>query len=138
MKLLLRRENCAENYTRGRLFIDGVFECWTMEDTDRFMENGGEKIYGKTCIPRGEYEVIVTMSNRFKRRLPLLKDVPGFEGIRIHPGNTSLDTEGCILVGVKDDTREDRVLMSRVTFDGVFSRIDSALSRDEKVTIEIV
>lgn len=138
MKLLLRRENCAENYTRGRLFIDGVFECWTMEDTDRFMESGGEKIYGKTCIPRGEYEVIVTMSNRFKRRLPLLKDVPGFEGIRIHPGNTAQDTEGCILVGVKDDAREDRVLMSRVTFDGVLSRIDSALSRNEKVMIEIV
>jgi hypothetical protein len=138
MKLLLQRENCGKDYTRGRLFINGIFECYTLEDTDRKMEDGGEKVYGGTCIPRGTYSIDVTLSNRFKRRLPILKNVPGFEGIRIHPGNTAADTEGCILVGVKDDSREDKVLMSRVTFDGLFGRIEKALLRSEKITIEIV
>jgi hypothetical protein len=72
---------------------------YTLEDTDRKLEEGGEKVAGQTCIPRGRYRITLTMSNRFKRILPLLNDVPQFSEIRIHAGNTPADTEGCIIVG---------------------------------------
>ena len=64
-----------------------------------FDEEGEGKIYGKTAIPCGRYKVIVNLSRKLKRRLPLLLDVPGFEGIRIHGGKNETHTEGCILVG---------------------------------------
>jgi len=141
MKLELKRLKFGEDYTIGRLSLDGRFLCYTLEDKVR--EVIGEpvsnwKVQNQTAIPVGVYPVIITMSARFKVRLPLLMDVPGFSGIRIHTGNSSKDTEGCILVGVKDDNNEGKVLMSRVTFDGVFGRIEKALLRSEKVTIEIV
>ena len=94
MKLFLQRIAQTPEYTIGRLEIDGKFFCNTLEDTVR-----DEKIAGKTAIPEGTYEVIVNRSARFKRDLPLLLDVPNFEGIRIHRGNTAKDTSGCILVG---------------------------------------
>ncbi len=139
MKLLLRRPLvCGKRYTRGDLYIDGKFECKVLEDEDRELEKYPEKkITAETCIPRGTYNVVITMSNRFKRLLPLLENVPGFSGVRIHPGNTIADTEGCLLVGVEDDNNPDRVLMSRVTFDGIYKRIKVALDNGEKVEIEI-
>lgn len=94
MELVLQRQKSFAGATLGELSIDGVFLCWTLEDEVR-----DHKIPGKTAIPAGRYEIDVTMSPRFKRRLPLLKDVPHYTGVRIHSGNTSADTEGCILVG---------------------------------------
>lgn len=94
MKLTLKRGPSTEKSTPGRLFVDGAFQCFTLEDVVRPI-----KIKGETAIPAGTYKVIITMSNRFKRLLPLVLDVPGFDGIRIHPGNTDKDTSGCILVG---------------------------------------
>jgi len=88
-----------EGYTLGSLFLNGKFFCYTVEDQDRFLENGGTKIKSRTAIPRGQYKMIVTFSNRFQKELPLLISVPGFEGIRIHGGNSAEDSEGCILVG---------------------------------------
>ena len=95
--------------TIGVLYLDGVRECYTLEDVVRAdptpdtpmtaADVAAIKVPGKTAIPAGRYRIIVTPSQRFKRDLPLLLDVPGFEGIRIHAGNTNVDTAGCILVG---------------------------------------
>lgn len=93
--LRLVREIQTSDTTLGRLFMGPNDYFYSCEDLQR-----PTKIYGRTAIPVGKYEVIITMSNRFKRRLPLLLDVPQFEGIRIHTGNTSEDTDGCILLGL--------------------------------------
>lgn len=84
----------------GDLLIDGHFFCYTLEDE---LRDRTEKVYGRTCIPAGEYRVVVDMSNRFKRLMPRLLNVPMFEGIRIHGGNTSKDTHGCPLVAFNTD-----------------------------------
>ena len=94
MKLILKRKHKTSNSTIGELSIDGKFECYTLEDVER-----EKKIYGKTAIPKGTYEIVMTMSNRFKIVLPLLLNVPNFEGVRVHVGNYPKDTEGCILLG---------------------------------------
>ena len=94
MNLLFKRIALKPEYTIGKLYIDGLYFCDTLEDTVR-----EKKIAGKTAIPEGTYQVIVNRSPKFKRDLPLLLDVPNFEGIRIHRGNTVKDTSGCILVG---------------------------------------
>jgi len=87
----------------GDLFIDGEFFCYTLEDERRA---DGVKVYGETAIPTGTYNVKLTKSNRFKRLMPLLLDVPLFKGIRIHGGNTSKDTLGCILVAFNTDYKK--------------------------------
>jgi hypothetical protein len=130
MKLLLKRTEFSGEATIGELYIDDVFFCNTLEDKVR-----DKKEFGKTAIPKGAYEVVVTFSNRFKRYLPLLKDVPDFSGVRIHSGNTHLDTEGCILVGIK--TNDEYVADSRKTFNIVYPKIVYAIQRGEKVTIKI-
>lgn len=94
MKLTLKRIYKGENYTIGNLFIDDVYFCDTLEDTVRDV-----KIKGKTAIPYGVYNIILNISPKFKRILPRLLNVPNFEGVLIHRGNTHDDTEGCILVG---------------------------------------
>jgi hypothetical protein len=72
MHLQLVRESFTDKATEGKLFVNGQFECYTLEDQDKFLESGGLKIVGDTCIPRGTYEVKLTMSNRFRKTLPLL------------------------------------------------------------------
>ena len=99
MKLELRRIARRETYTIGRLYIDGVYFCDTLEDRDRLLDNSmsveeikKKKIYGKTAIPTGTYKVEITYSPRFKRYLPLICNVKGFDGIRIHEGNSDKDS----------------------------------------------
>ncbi len=94
MKLTLIRETFTDTSTIGKLYIDGVFHCFTLEDKVR-----DKKIKSITAIPVGTYEVIINYSNRFKQLMPLLLRVPNFEGVRIHWGNYSADSDGCILVG---------------------------------------
>lgn len=136
MEIKVIRETFSEFSTIGRMLIDGRFYGWTLEDVDRRLEEGNEKIYGKTAIPIGRYKVIVNKSNRFGKYLPLLLDVPQFSGIRIHSGNCCEDTEGCILVGLTKGT--DYVGKSRLAFDDVFEKIQEAISKNEDVFIEIV
>lgn len=83
----------------GKLFVDGKLLGQTLEDQDRHLEDGGEKIAKETAIPRGRYKVQLSFSNRFKRIMPEVLDVPQFKGVRIHGGNTEEDTEGCPLLG---------------------------------------
>ena len=119
MKIKINRLYKTENSTIGELLIDGKFECFTLEDKERDV-----KIKGETAIPRGTYKVIINQSNRFKRLLPLLLNVNGFEGVRIHAGNTNHDTEGCILVG---KTRSNNFIgQSRKAFDSLFSKMQKA------------
>lgn len=97
-ELLLKRIAYRDTYTIGKLYVDGVYFCDTLEDKVRNL-NREPKIPGKTAIPAGKYKLIINTSARFKRLLPRLLDVPHFDGILIHRGNTPEDTSGCILVG---------------------------------------
>jgi hypothetical protein len=98
MKLILIRELFNSKQTLGKLYVNGVYLCDTLEDTYRDLSKVA-KVYGQTCIPNGIYKVVNQPSVLAKKSLPLLLDVPYFSYIRIHCGNTELDTEGCILVG---------------------------------------
>lgn len=133
MKLDLVRFRFNENATIGKLAVDGVFECNTLEDVVR---EPFVKIPGRTAIPAGSYIVMIDWSKRFQRMMPLLLAVPEFQGIRIHPGNTAGDTNGCILVGRWEG--DERVGMSRIAFDKLFAKLDAAFSRGQQITIDIV
>lgn len=107
MNLTLKRLNLTPNYTEGELYVNGVYFCKTLEDTNRDLNKNGQfdnnekKVYGETCIPYGKYKVILSYSPKFKRELPEILEVPNFQGIRIHRGNKVADTLGCILCGEK-------------------------------------
>lgn len=128
MKLRLKREDYSDARTIGRLSIDGEDFCWTLEDRVRT----GPKVYGQTAIPAGTYAVRLTMSPRFGRILPLLVDVPGFDGVRIHPGNTAADTEGCLLVGT--GRTEDTITGSRDAFNALMARMEHATDIEIEVS----
>ena len=132
MELKLDRTDCNKACTTGELSIDGTFECFTLEDVVRA---DGTKIFGETAIPAGDYTVDITRSPRFKRDLPLVLNVQGFDGIRIHPGNTAEDTLGCILVGRKKTKRA--VQESVLAFDGLFARLKAAKKAGEPITLTI-
>lgn len=127
MKLELKRTFFKDTYVIGHLFIDGVYFCDTIEDVPRKV-----KIDHETCIPAGDYNVILTMSNRFKKVMPLLLNVPGFEGIRIHSGNTSVDTSGCILVG--QNKIKGMVVNSRLMFDKLMEKLDHSTDISISIT----
>lgn len=131
MKIEVIRNQLTSVSTIGSMYVNGMWECYTLEDVVR----KGPKVPGKTAIQEGTYGVRVTFSNRFKRDLPLLDNVPGFEGIRIHPGNTDADTEGCILVGRAKSI--DRIYNSRDAFDTLYSRILAAWMNHEPIEITI-
>lgn len=106
MKIEVIRQEFTDTSTIGEMYIDGKFFAYTLEDIDRGLtqdmpieEVKRIKVMHKTAIPYGTYKVIVSQSMRLKRVLPLLLNVPGFEGIRIHKGNNSDASSGCILVG---------------------------------------
>lgn len=119
MKIEVKRLYKTENSTIGELTIDEKFECYTLEDKERDI-----KIKCETAIPKGTYKVIINKSNRFKKLMPLVLNVPNFEGIRIHPGNSNHDTEGCILVG---QTRsKDYIGKSRKAYEILFAKMQLA------------
>jgi hypothetical protein len=131
MKLRLERKEFTEDSTIGDFYVNDSWFAFSLEDTVR---EPGVKVVGKTAIPAGNYEVIVDYSNRFKRRLPRLIDVPMFEGIRIHSGNKPADTEGCILLGMTKD--KDFIGQSRSTVEAFIILLDKGLA-EGKVFIDI-
>ena len=131
MILTLRRKPSTDGATLGELFVDGRFECFTLEDVVRH----GPKIIHESAIPAGRYKIVITKSQRFGRMLPLLLDVPGFTGIRIHPGNTAADTSGCILVG--QGAVNGRLTDSREAMAQVQARIAAALAQGDDVWMRI-
>ncbi len=138
MILTLLRQPSTPLATIGRLYLGGEPFCWTLEDPVREVEGQpveAWKIPGKTAIPAGRYQVVVTQSPRFGRELPLLLAVPGFSGVRIHAGNRAEDTEGCILPGF--DRGEVFVGRSREAEASILYRLVGARTRGDPVTIDV-
>lgn len=129
IKLLLQRKWCVKDATIGELFLNGQFECYVLEDVVRL----GSKVQNATAIPTGTYRVVTDWSPRFQKNMLHILDVPGFEGIRIHPGNTAVDTDGCLLVGQTVDLTNASIGASRIAYEQLFRKL-----YDEKdVVIEI-
>lgn len=142
MELNVKRIARKDGYTIGRLFINNEYFCDTLEDTDRGLKDTmqvneilAKKVKGQTAIPTGKYDVILTFSPRFKRVLPLLLSVKGYEGVRVHAGNTNKDTEGCLLVG--ENKAKGQVINSRATLEKLMSILLECEKIKEKVTILI-
>jgi len=139
LELELIRKEFTSTSTIGELFVNGVFECYILEDTVR--PESEPKVFGKTAIPYGYYKVIVTKSARFSRMaghdvyLPILLKVPGFEGVRIHTGNKPEDTEGCLLPGTVKGINV--VTNSRTAFVKLNDKINNALKNGEEVWLAI-
>jgi len=141
MELELTRSVKTNKSTIGELTVNEVFECFILEDKDRGLRKDMPiselivmKIKTRTAIPTGRYEIVVSFSDKFQKMLPLLLDVPAFAGIRIHPGNTDANTEGCLLPGKTKSP--DMIGSSRVAFTALFDKIKAALQR-EKIFITV-
>lgn len=143
MELKLERNTFTEKSTIGTLSINGVPECFILEDKDRGLIDAMPlskinelKVYGETAIPYGRYEIDITMSARFKKLLPILLNVKGYEGIRIHTGNTAVDTHGCLLPARKKG--KDIVTESTLAFNQLFAKLKTAKENKERIFITIV
>lgn len=149
MELVLNRILKTNDYTIGELSVDGKYLCDTIEDAVRPLPEScpntpkgiackcKEKVYGKTAVPVGTYKVKLGYSNRFRRILPQVLDVPHFLGILIHTGNSNKDTEGCIIVGTWDGKTENWVSNSRVAFNKLMPLLRDATDKNEEITITI-
>lgn len=130
---LVRDGQDSPNY--GQMYVDGALIGQTLEDTDRHLEDGGEKLYGTTAIPRGRYRVTLSFSNRFQKVMPEVHDVPQFSGVRIHGGNDEVNTLGCPLLGrVRTDTgiRDCAAANERL-----IDALEYAAERNEEVWLEV-
>ena len=138
MKIELVRIAFKSTYTIGKLYVDDTYFCDVLEDVDRGLKSSmseseilEKKVKGQTAIPTGHYVINITYSPKYKRMMPLLLDVKGFSGIRIHSGNPAKDTEGCLLVG--KNKQVGKVLESRDTYKRLFK-----MMQDQKeITIDI-
>ena len=128
------RFDMDENRTFGRMFLDGKYFCYTLEDEDReYLDGKRIKVQKKTAIWCGEYPLLYTDSTRFKRKMPLIANVTGFRGIRIHGGNTTEDTEGCVLVGQKADKDMVRLINSHVYSEWLNSYVATMIEKNELI-----
>ena len=130
MKIEVISDTFSEYSTIGKMYIDGVYECLTLEDKIR-----NKKLYGETAIPRGTYHVTIDYSPKYKKPMPHILNVPGFEGIRIHSGNTAKDTEGCILLGLTKGV--DFIGSSVKAFNKFYSKLEKAYEAGDEITITI-
>jgi hypothetical protein len=132
MILRLVRTDFTDKETIGEIYVNGVFECYSLEDVVR---DTGVKVAGETAIPYGVYDISITYSPRFGRYLPLLLSVPNYTGVRIHAGNTHKDTEGCILVGTAKG--KNSIQNSRVAFAKLYNKMVYATQHGENISITI-
>lgn len=142
--LLLKRIAFRESYTIGRLYLNDIYFCDTIEDKTRYLPKicpgtskginctCKEKVYSKTAIPAGIYQIIVNYSPRFKLELPRLLSVPHFEGILIHRGNTAEDSAGCIIVG------ENKVIGKVINSTGYEQQLTKILKNEKDIKIQII
>lgn len=142
MEIRVKRIARKDGYTIGKMYINGAYFCDTLEDTDRGLKSTmsvdeilSKKRKGITAIPTGEYDVILSFSPKFKRVLPLLLNVKGYEYIRIHHGNFPSSTDGCLLVG--ENKIKGQIINSRVTLEKLMSVLLECEKKKEKVTITI-
>lgn len=142
MELEVRRKQFTDKSTIGELWINGSFYCYTLEDVDRGLiktqpltEIAQKKLFGVTAIPLGKYELAMTFSNRFQQYMPQVLNVPCFEGVRIHSGNTAEHTEGCLLVGKSKS--ENFIGNSKLAFNELM-KIFKAAEKKEKITITYI
>ena len=138
MRLTLKRISKQPTYTIGRLYINNVYFCDTLEDTDRGLSQDMTieeikriKVQDETAIPTGEYQVVLSKSPRFKKVLPEILDVPGYTGVRIHSGNTANDSSGCLLVG--ENKVKGKVINSRNTL----QKLMQVLQSENNITLTI-
>ena len=134
MELKLNRIFLGSSATIGELLVNDKHLCDTLEDRVR---PEGEKVYGKTAIPEGTYEVKLTHSPRFKKILPEILNVPNFSGIRIHSLNKAEESEGCIGVGECNGKQTNCISNSTKPFNNLFAILQEASDRGEKITITI-
>ena len=139
MTIVMVRDDCTEQRTLGTMVFPDGYVCQTLEDPVR---PAGVKVMGDTAIPSGTFQVTITRSKRFQKMLPLLNNVPGFGGVRIHPGNGIGDTAGCVLVGTQRGTFStgggQTILHSREAMEQVQARITAAVANAEIVWLDIV
>jgi hypothetical protein len=141
-KFSLIRKYFTEYSTIGELFLDNQFVCFVLEDKDRMLDNGWdldritrEKVHGRTAIPTGEYKIEWTFSDRFQKAMPILLNVKGYAGVRIHSGNTPEHTLGCLIPGMKMST--DNVSESKVATMKLWNIIKIAIDNKEQIYINI-
>jgi hypothetical protein len=132
---LIRDDDQDSLHNFGKFYIDDLYFGETLEDKDRYLEAGGEKVQNETAIPRGRYKVTVTMSDRFGRPMPLVNDVPGFTGVRIHGGNVEADTAGCPLLGAV--RTKDGIANCKGVNERLMDRLHAAEARQEDVWLEV-
>lgn len=143
MELQLKRETFTDESTIGTLSIEGKFECFILEDKDRGLNDNltleqilKVKVYGKTAIPYGRYEVDWTMSARFKVFMPILLNVKGWSGIRIHRGNSEIDSLGCLLCGTRK--KNNMITESTLATRNLYTKIEAAKKQGQRIFITIV
>lgn len=135
MHIKAHRNYFTDNTTISNVTVDDHFVCFFLEDKDRKLEDGGTKVYGKTAIPRGFYDIKMDYSPKYKKNMPHILDVPQYEGVRIHPGNEEKDTEGCLLPGMS--YKKDWVSESNKAYELLLSMMINAWQAGENVTLEI-
>lgn len=141
MEIKVKRRLKTDISTIGEFYVGGVQHSFTLEDKDRGLKSSMPlseiqkiKVHGKTAIPSGKYEVVINYSNRFKKYMPLLLNVPGYGGVRIHPGNTAEDTEGCILLGSQQG--KNWLGNSRMAYNSFMEKLKT-VEQSEKIYIII-
>jgi len=131
MKITVIRDVFDDTSTEGKLYVNDVFECFTLEPPNK---PNIDPIAPKGCIPCGTYPVTITFSGHFQRDMPLVENVPNFSEIRIHQGNFPSSTEGCCCVG--ETQGKDEILQSVAAFNPLFDKIKSAIDAGDPVKIE--